>query len=82
MQKKAKQLGIGDGKCARCGLEEDDIHIFLQCNSIAHLLAKINRYVASGGRGIVSWRQFLLGESIKCSNELWTTIRVEILWFL
>ena len=27
-QKKAKQLRIGEGKCTKCGLEEDDIHIF------------------------------------------------------
>ena len=69
-QKKALQFGIRDGKCARCGLEKDDIHIFLQCNSIAHLIAKVNRYVASGGRGIVSWKQLLLGESIEFPKEL------------
>ena len=81
-QKKAFQFGIGNGKCARCGLEEDDIHIFLQCNSIVHLIAKINGYIACGGRGSISWKQLLLGETIGCSIELWTIIRTKILWFL
>ncbi|MCO5581007.1 hypothetical protein L7F22_034883 [Adiantum nelumboides] len=50
-QKKAKHLlGKGDGKCGRCGLEEDDIHIFLQCKAIAPWIASINRYVVSSGR--------------------------------
>ena len=80
-QKKALQFGIGNGKCARCGLEEDDIHIFLQCNSIAHLLAKIKGFIASGGKGSFSWKQLLLGETIECSIELWTVIKTKILWF-
>ena len=46
------------------------------------MLAKINGYVASSGRGIVSWKQLLLGETIACSNEVWTIIRTEVLWFL
>ena len=81
-QKKAKQLGIGDGKCARCGLKEEDIHIFLQCKSIAPWIASINKYVFSGGRGWLSWKHLLIGESIGCSNESWMMIRTKILWFL
>ena len=55
-QTKAKHMGIGDGKCDRCGLEEDDIHIFLQCKASAPWIAKINRCVANGGRGMLSWK--------------------------
>ena len=33
-QMKARHIGKGDGKCARCGQEEGNIHILLQCKAI------------------------------------------------
>ena len=48
--------------------------VWRKMKSTAPWIAKINSYVASGGRGMLSWKRLLLGESIGCTNELWTII--------
>ncbi|MCO5572277.1 hypothetical protein L7F22_026030 [Adiantum nelumboides] len=69
-QKKAKHLlGKGDGKCGRCGLEEDDIHIFLQCKAIAPWIASINRYVVSNGREVELHCTLALGIALLYSSN-------------
>ena len=40
------------------------------------------QWIQSEGRAQWTFRSLLIGESIGCSTGLWTTSRVEILWWL
>lgn len=72
---------MGNGTCARCHKEEDDVHIFLLCTTIEPLIRRLSEYVASWGKTSLSWKHLLIGDSIGCSSELSTIFRIEILWF-
>ena len=61
---------------------EDDIHIFFQCEGIVPALDRIKKIIESEGRASWSAKSLLIGDSVGCSNGLWTVLRVEILWWL
>ena len=61
---------------------EDDIHIFFQCEWIVLALDRIKKLIESEGRASWPAKSLLIGDSVGCSNGLWTVLRVEILWWL
>ena len=81
-QKRSLRISKGDGKCARCKEEEDDLHIFFLCPKIGSFIQRFGDLVKSEGRVDWTYKSLLIGDSIGCSNELWTPLRTEILWSL
>ena len=61
---------------------EDDIHIFFQCEDIVPALDRFKKLIESEGRATWTAKSLLIGDSVGCSNGLWTVLRVEILWWL
>ena len=43
---------------------------------------QIKKLIESEGRAVWSTKSLLIGDSVGCSNGLWTVLRVEILWWL
>ena len=80
--KKALKVNKGNGLCMRCKKEEDDIHIFFQCERIVPFLDRIKRIIESEGRARWSVKSLIIGDPVGCSNGLCTVLRVEILWWL
>ena len=48
--KKALKVNKGNGLCQRCKTEEDDIHIFFQCECIVPALDCVKKLIQSEGR--------------------------------
>lgn len=78
-QVKAAKFNVASSQCSRCGLPEDDLHIFLHCPYISQSLKTLQHIVSSWGKSL-NWKQILLGEAIGCSDTLWNIIRTEYLW--
>ena len=38
-----------------------------------------NHLLDSEGRASISWRELIIGETIRCSKDLWTVLRTKIL---
>ena len=79
---KALKAHKGNGLCQRCNKVEDDIHIFFQCEDLVPALDRFKKLIESEGRATWTAKSLLIGESVGCSNGLWTVLRVEILWWL
>lgn len=81
--KRALKAGLGDGICKRCRRETESIHhLFLGCLHNRLVLAFLNRISRKWKKQDITWKQFLLGDSLGCSLGLWNTIRACFLWHI
>lgn len=77
---KALRIGKGDGKCASCQGLETDTHLFMHCGTSKLIFEIMDLIMQRWRNSRLTWQQFLLGESVGCTQEFWTCIRVSVLW--
>lgn len=70
---RALKAGIREGRC-RVDIETK-FHLFMGCKHNTLILKMLNRILLAGNKKEVSWRQFLLGDSVGSSTSLWNSIR-------